>query len=203
MSKIVIVDYSCGNSDSVNSAVKYHGFNSVITSDPEIIKDADKIILPGQGSFKTGVNNLKKYKLFDLIKSKAKKEKVPILGICLGMQILATVGFEDGVEKGLDLVPGKVDLLPETKLKLPHIGWNQIKIKQENLIFNNIKDQTDFYFVHSYAFICDDTQNILATTNYQDPFISSISNGNIYGVQFHPEKSLAAGLELIKNFIKL
>ena len=203
MSKIVIIDYSCGNIDSVNSAVKFHGFNSVITSDPEIIKDADKIILPGQGSFKTGINNLKKNKLFDLIKYKVQKDNIPILGICLGMQILATVGFEDGVEKGLNLIPGKVDLLPKTKLKLPHIGWNQIKIQQENLIFNNIKDQTDFYFVHSYVFNCDDSQHILTTTNYQDPFISSVNNGNIYGVQFHPEKSLTAGLALIKNFINL
>ena len=111
--------------------VKYHGFNSTISSDPDIIKRADKIILPGQGSFQTGVNNLKKNNLFELIKSKALVEKIPILGICLGMQILATKGFEDGFEKGLDLVPGKVDKLPEVNLKLPHIGWNQIKIKKK------------------------------------------------------------------------
>ena len=203
MSKIVIVDYSCGNIDSVNSAVKFHGFDSVISSEQEIINKADKIILPGQGSFKTGINNLKKKNLFDLIKIKAQKDKIPILGICLGMQILASEGFEDGVEQGLDLIPGKVDILPEKNLKLPHIGWNQINIRKENLILNNIKDQTDFYFVHSYVFICKNSENILTTTNYKEPFVSSVCKNNIFGVQFHPEKSLAAGLELIKNFIKL
>ena len=203
MSKIVIVDYSCGNIDSVNSAVNYHGFKAIITRDPKIISDADKIILPGQGSFKIGVNNLKEYGIFDLLRSKALKDNTPILGICLGMQILATVGFENGQEDGLNLIPGSVEKMKETKLKLPHIGWNEVKISKKNLILKDIEDKTDFYFVHSYRFICEDNNDILTTTKYEDTFISSVCKKNIFGVQFHPEKSLVAGLQLIKNFIHI
>jgi len=203
MSKIVIVDYSCGNIDSVNSAITYHGFKGVVTRDPTTINSADKIILPGQGSFKIGVNNLKKYNLFDLIISKALNDNTPILGICLGMQVLATTGFENGKENGLNLIPGNIEKMKETKLKLPHIGWNEIKINKENSILKNIKNQTDFYFVHSYRFVCEDNDDILTTTKYEDTFVSSVCKRNIFGVQFHPEKSLTAGLQLIKNFIDI
>ena len=203
MSKIVIVDYSCGNIDSVNSAITYHGFKGVVTRDPKIISNADKIILPGQGSFKIGVNNLKKYNLFDLIISKALNDNTPILGICLGMQVLATMGFENGKENGLNLIPGNIEKIKKTKLKLPHIGWNEIKISKESPILKNIKNQTDFYFVHSYRFVCEDNDDILTTTKYEDTFVSSVCKRNIFGVQFHPEKSLTAGLQLIKNFIDI
>ena len=203
MSKIVIVDYSCGNIDSVNSAITYHGFKGVVTRDPKIINNADKIILPGQGSFKIGVNNLKKYNLFDLIISKALNDNTPILGICLGMQVLATMGFENGKENGLNLIPGNIEKMKETKLKLPHIGWNEIKISKESPILKDIKNQTDFYFVHSYRFVCEYNDDILTTTKYEDTFVSSVCKRNIFGVQFHPEKSLTAGLKLIKNFIDI
>ncbi len=203
MSKIVIVDYSCGNIDSVNSAITYHGFKGVVTRDPKIINNADKIILPGQGSFKIGVNNLKKYSLFDLIISKALNDNTPILGICLGMQVLATMGFENGKENGLNLIPGNIEKMKETKLKLPHIGWNEIEISKESPILKDIKNQTDFYFVHSYKFVCEDNDDILTTTKYEDTFVSSVCKKNIFGVQFHPEKSLTAGLQLIKNFIDI
>lgn len=203
MSKIVIVDYSCGNIDSVNSAITYHGFKGVVTRDPKMISNADKIILPGQGSFKIGVNNLKKYNLFDLIISKALNDNTPILGICLGMQVLATMGFENGKENGLNLIPGNIEKMKETKLKLPHIGWNEIEISKESPILKDIKNQTDFYFVHSYKFVCEDNDDILTTTKYEDTFVSSVCKKNIFGVQFHPEKSLTAGLQLIKNFIDI
>ena len=203
MSKIVIVDYSCGNIDSVNSAITYHGFKGVVTRDPKIINNADKIILPGQGSFKIGVNNLKKYNLFDLIIPKALNDNTPILGICLGMQVLATMGFENGKENGLNLIPGNIEKMKETKLKLPHIGWNEIEISKESPILKDIKNQTDFYFVHSYKFVCEDNDDILTTTKYEDTFVSSVCKKNIFGVQFHPEKSLTAGLQLIKNFIDI
>ena len=203
MSKIVIVDYSCGNIDSVNSAITYHGVKGVVTRDPKIINNADKIILPGQGSFKIGVNNLKKYNLFDLIISKALNDNTPILGICLGMQVLATMGFENGKENGLNLIPGNIEKMKETKLKLPHIGWNEIEISKKSPILKDIKNQTDFYFVHSYKFVCEDNDDILTTTKYEDTFVSSVCKKNIFGVQFHPEKSLTAGLQLIKNFIDI
>ncbi len=203
MSRIVIVDYSCGNIDSVQSAVNYHGQKSIITRDFEIIRNAEKIILPGQGSFKTGIKNLKKYGLFDLLKTKTLEDKVPILGICLGMQIFATYGFEEGKEYGLNLIPGKVDKLTTAELKLPHIGWNQIKKKREDALLQNIKDETDFYFVHSFSFICDDENDILTTTKYQNTFVSGVCRKNIFGLQFHPEKSLAPGLQIIKNFINI
>ena len=126
MSKIVIIDYSCGNIDSVQSAVNFNGHKSIITRDYNIVANAEKIILPGQGSFKTGVKNLKKFGLFNLLKTKCLEEKIPILGICLGMQIFATTGYEDGKEDGLNLIPGKVEKLSSGDYKLPHIV-NQIK----------------------------------------------------------------------------
>ncbi|MDB3925100.1 imidazole glycerol phosphate synthase subunit HisH [Candidatus Pelagibacter sp.] len=203
MSKIVIIDYSCGNIDSVQSAVNYNGHKSIVTRDYNIVANAEKIILPGQGSFKTGVKNLKNYGLFNLLKTKCLKEKIPILGICLGMQIFATTGYEDGKEEGLNLIPGKVEKMSSGDYKLPHIGWNQIKKLKEDVLLENIKDETDFYFVHSFVFNCENEENVLTKTNYKNSFVSSLSKENIYGVQFHPEKSLAPGLQIIKNFINL
>ena len=203
MSKIVIIDYSCGNIDSVQSAVNFNGHKSIITRDYNIVANAEKIILPGQGSFKTGVKNLKKFGLFNLLKTKCLEEKIPILGICLGMQIFATTGYEDGKEDGLNLIPGKVEKLSSGDYKLPHIGWNQIKKLKEDALFNNIKDETDFYFVHSFIFNCENEDDILTKTNYKNFFVSALSKENIYGVQFHPEKSLAPGLQIIKNFVNL
>ena len=203
MSKIVIIDYSCGNIDSVQSAVNFNGHKSIITRDYNIVANAEKIILPGQGSFKTGVKNLKKFGLFNLLKTKCLEEKIPILGICLGMQIFATTGYEDGKEDGLNLIAGKVEKLSSGDYKLPHIGWNQIKKLKEDALLNNIKDETDFYFVHSFIFNCENEDDILTKTNYKNFFVSALSKENIYGVQFHPEKSLAPGLQIIKNFVNL
>jgi glutamine amidotransferase len=203
MSNIVIIDYSCGNIDSVQSAFNFHNKKSIISRDHQAIKNADKIVLPGQGSFKTGIDNLKKFNLFELLQYKAQIEKIPILGICLGMQIFATIGFEGANEEGLDLIPGQVNKLKSENLKLPHIGWNQIKIIKRNDILKNIEDDTDFYFVHSYHYTCKHDSDILTTTNYHNPFVSAICRENVYGFQFHPEKSLKSGLKIIENFINI
>ena len=119
------------------------------------------------------------------------------------MQIFATVGFEDGQENGLNLIPCTVNKMLTKELKLPHIGWNQIKKKKEDTLFHNIEEETDFYFVHSFSYICDNENDILTTTKYQNTFVSAISRENIFGLQFHPEKSLAPGLQIIKNFINI
>ena len=202
MSKIVIIDYNSGNIDSVKSAVNYHGYDCKISKNYIDIKNAKKIILPGQGSFLNGMQNIVQCGLYDLIRNKALNENVPILGICLGMQILATKGFENGEQKGLDLIPGVVKKMNIKKFKLPHIGWNNVNILNQNPILENIKQNTDFYFVHSYEYLCENPNNILLTTEYEKTFTSGVFNKNIYGLQFHPEKSLTAGLTIIKNFLK-
>lgn len=203
MSKIVIIDYNSGNIDSVKSAVNYHGFDCEISQKYIDIKNANKIILPGQGSFSTGMQNIIQYGLYDLIRNKALNENIPILGICLGMQILATKGFENGEQKGLDLIPGVVKKMNINKFKLPHIGWNNVNILNQNPILENIKQNTDFYFVHSYEYLCENPNNVLLTTEYEKTFTSGVFNKNIYGLQFHPEKSLTAGLTIIKNFLSI
>jgi glutamine amidotransferase len=203
MSKIVIIDYNSGNIDSVKSAVNYHGYDCKISKNYIDIKNAKKIILPGQGSFLNGMQNIVQCGLYDLIRNKALNENVPILGICLGMQILATKGFENGEQKGLDLIPGVVKKMNIKKFKLPHIGWNNVNILNQNPILENIKQNTDFYFVHSYEYLCENPNNILLTTEYEKTFTSGVFNKNIYGLQFHPEKSLTAGLTIIKNFLSI
>ena len=201
----LIIDYGMGNLLSVKRAIeKCRG--DVYTSDnPNDIYNAERIILPGVGAFKDGMINLQKKGWVEKIKEATLKNEIPLLGICLGMQLLANKGFEVEETKGLGLIKGEVRLLKsiDNLEKIPHVGWNEVEIINNSYIFDEINNGTDFYFVHSYQFIPEGSNNIITKTPYCGGFVSSIQENNIYGVQFHPEKSQKSGFKIIENFLKL
>ena len=207
--KVTIVDYNSGNISSVINSFKEVAQNKAtieVTSDLNKIKSSDKIVLPGQGSFKTCVDALNKISgLNDALNEFAMVNKKPLLGICVGLQMFADVGYEETETKGLGWISGKVSKIDNQndKYKLPHIGWNQINILKESKIFQNIDDNSHMYFVHSYEFIPNDKNVISATTDYSSNIVCSVEKENIFGTQFHPEKSDKLGLRVIGNFINL
>ena len=207
--KVTIVDYSSGNISSVINSFKEVAQNKAtieVTSDLNKIKSSDKIVLPGQGSFKSCVDALKKINgLTDTLNEFAINDKKPLLGICVGLQMFADVGYEETETKGLGWIPGKVSKINNQngKFKLPHIGWNEINIVKDSKIFNNIEDKSHMYFVHSYEFIPKDKSIIAATTDYSSKVVCAAEKENIFGTQFHPEKSDKIGLRIIENFIAL
>ena len=206
---VTIVDYQSGNISSVinsfNEAAKGK-VNLEVTSDIKKIKSSDKIVLPGQGSFKSCVDSLNSISgLVETLKEFAIINNKPLLGICVGLQMFADVGYEEAETKGLGWIPGKVSKIDNQngKFKLPHIGWNEIEIQKESKIFKDIKNKSHMYFVHSYEFIPEDKSVISATTDYSSKIVCSIERDNLFGTQFHPEKSDKNGLKIIENFIKL
>ncbi len=207
--KITIVDYKSGNISSVINSFKEVAKNKVdieVTSDLNKIKSSDKVVLPGQGSFKSCVEALNKIKgLVDTLNEFTLSNKKPLIGICVGLQMFADIGYEETETKGLGWISGKVSRINNQngKYKLPHIGWNQISIVKESKIFKNIKNNSHMYFVHSYEFIPEDKNVISATTDYSSNIVCSVEKENIFGTQFHPEKSDKMGLQIINNFINL
>ena len=207
--KVTIVDYSSGNISSVINSFKEVAQNKAtieITSDLNKIKSSDKIVLPGQGSFKSCVDALKKINgLTDTLNEFAINDKKPLLGICVGLQMFADVGYEETETKGLGWISGKVSKIDNQngKFKLPHIGWNQISILKDSKIFKDVENNSHMYFVHSYEFIPSDSNFISATTDYSTKVVCSVEKENIFGTQFHPEKSDKTGLKIIDNFINL
>jgi len=206
---VTIVDYNSGNISSVINSFKevVEGkVNIKVTSDLNKIKSSDKVVLPGQGSFKSCVDALNGIKgLVETLNEFAINNKKPLLGICVGLQMFADVGYEETETKGLGRIPGKVSKINNQngKYKLPHIGWNQINIVKESMIFKNIENNAHMYFVHSYEFIPEDKNVISATTDYSSNIVCSAEKENIFGTQFHPEKSDKIGLKIINNFINL
>ncbi len=206
---IAIVDYKSGNISSVINSFKEVAQNKVrveVTSDLKKIKSSDKVVLPGQGSFKSCVDALNKIDgLTETLNEFAVTNKKPLLGICVGLQMFADIGYEETETKGLGWISGKVSKIDNQngKFKLPHIGWNQINIVKESKIFKDIKNNSHMYFVHSYEFIPGDKNVISATTDYSSNIVCSVEKENIFGTQFHPEKSDKLGLQIIKNFINL
>ena len=206
---VTIVDYQSGNISSVINSfteVAEGKVNLEVTSDIKKIKSSDKIVLPGQGSFKSCVDSLNNiHELTDTLKEFAITNKKPLLGICVGLQMFADVGYEEAETKGLGWISGKVSKIDNQngKFKLPHIGWNEIEIKKESKIFKDIKNKSHMYFVHSYEFIPEDKSVISATTDYSSKIVCSVERDNLIGTQFHPEKSDKIGLKIIDNFIKL
>ena len=200
---ITIIDYGMGNLGSIRNMIKKVGYQSEITSDPEVIVQAEKLILPGVGKFDRAMGNLADLNLIELIKKKA-EEGTPLLGICLGMQLLAD-SSEEGTLKGLGIIPGEVKrfVVPQ-ELKVPHMGWNLVHYRKDSPLFANFEelDEARFYFVHSYKYVCQNEEHILATTNYGGEFTCAVHKGNIRGVQFHPEKSHLFGMNLFKNFLE-
>ena len=206
---ITIVDYNSGNISSVVNSFKEVAQNKVnieVTSDLKKIKLSDKVVLPGQGSFKSCVDSLNNISgLVESLDEFAIDKKKPLLGICVGLQMFADIGYEETETKGLGWISGKVFKIDNQngKYKLPHIGWNQINIVKESKIFKNIENNSHMYFVHSYEFIPEDKNVISATTDYSSNIVCSVEKENIFGTQFHPEKSDKTGLKIIDNFINL
>ena len=206
---VTIVDYNSGNISSVINSFKEIAQDKVnveVTSDLNKIKYSDKVVLPGQGSFKSCINALNKIDgLKDTLDEFAITNKKPLLGICVGLQMFADIGYEETETKGLGWISGKVSKIDNQngKFKLPHIGWNQINIVKDSKIFQNIKNNSHMYFVHSYEFIPNDKNVVSSTTDYSSNIVCSVEKENIFGTQFHPEKSDKIGLKIISNFINL
>ena len=211
--KVTIIDYGIGNLFSIERALSYVGADTLITDDPLNIVSADRVILPGVGAFGVGFEELKKRLLIDSIKDFIKKDR-PLLGICLGMQLLMSKSYEFGLNKGLDLVSGEVVRFRDPEpgndnFKIPHIGWNKAEFSSEHSsrldsILKRIPSGSFFYFVHSYVTVMRDINDIAAESQYgRDRFCSILNKGNIWGCQFHPEKSGKVGLKLLENFCSL
>ena len=206
---VTIVDYNSGNISSVINSFKEVAKDKVnieVTSDLTKIQSSDKVVLPGQGSFKSCVDALTNINgLVDTLNDFVLINKKPLLGICVGLQMFADVGYEEIETKGLGWIPGKVSKIDNQngKFKLPHIGWNQVNILKDSKIFKDIKNNSHMYFVHSYELIPNDKSLVSATTDYSSNIVCSIEKENIFGTQFHPEKSDKIGLKIIDNFIKL
>ncbi|NLJ16173.1 MAG: imidazole glycerol phosphate synthase subunit HisH [Clostridiales bacterium] len=198
--KIGIIDYGAGNLFSVKNALSFIGVESAIISDKVDIEKADALILPGVGAFGDSVNMLREKGLFDSVKANAVKK--PFLGICLGMQLLFTKSYEYGETKGLDLISGDVVKMESKSLSIPHMGWNELEIKQDSSLLKGLEKSTYVYFVHSYMARCDEA-NIIAECDYGGRVPAIVKKGNVFGVQFHPEKSGDAGLVILKNFAEL
>lgn len=204
---IAIVNYEMGNLKSVKKALEFVGAKVEVTSRIDKIKESRAIILPGVGAFKEAMKNLNNLKIIPTLKEEIKKGK-PILGICLGLQLLFTESEEGGLYKGLDVINGRIRGFKNSyrcHFKIPHMGWNTIKIKNRKMpdILENIPDNSYFYFVHSYYGKTDNKEIVIATTDYGVKFLSVIGINNVYGVQFHPEKSGESGLKILDNFYQL
>lgn len=205
MKMVVIVDYGMGNLDSVARAVEECGGNPKVTCNPADVAEAERIILPGVGAFGTGMKNIRERGLEGVLRERVIGSSIPLLGICLGMQLLANKGWESGETPGLAWIPGEVKRLqpdgPGTRI--PHMGWNEVVYVRSFPLFQGIPSSKDFYFVHSFHLICDSENDVLARTPYCGGFVSAVSRGNIFGVQFHPEKSQRLGFQVLRNFLAL
>ena len=202
MVKPIILDIDSGNILSLKNIInKFHN-NIKISKLDRDLENCTHIFLPGVGSYSEVMKKLKKNISIELLKKKILDNKVFFLGICVGMQILSDFGYENETSKGLSIINGNVKKLNAKEI-LPHVGWNSLNFRNENKIFDGISDKTDFYFTHSYSFELGDSSNEIAFTNYGIKFSSVINKQNIFGTQFHPEKSQSAGIKLIKNFLEL
>ena len=206
---VTIVDYKSGNISSVINSFKEVAKSKVkieVTSDLKKISSSDKVVLPGQGSFKSCIDALNTINgLVETLNDFALNNKKPLLGICVGLQMFADVGYEETETKGLSWISGKVSKINNQngKYKLPHIGWNEVNIVKDSKIFKNVENNSHMYFVHSYEFIPNDKSVISATTDYSSNHVCAVEEENIFGTQFHPEKSDKTGLKIIDNFISL
>jgi len=197
--KAIIIDYQMGNVASVQKALNFLHIENMVSNDPLAITNAEYIILPGVGSFSQGMENLHRHKLVDLLTEEVVVNKKPFLGICLGMQLLATKGTEPIECEGLNWIDGDVVKIEDSCRRIPHLGWNSITIKNPNSIINKFNNK-DFYFIHSYHFNISDKSNIAAVVNYGNDYVAAIQRDNIFATQFHPEKSQKFGIALLKSF---
>ncbi len=201
--KICLIDLKSGNLGSVKNILEYLGANFIISNSKNDIQKCSHLILPGVGSFGSLMKKIFKFEFDKIFQDEVILKKKYYLGICVGMQVLATKGEEFGSFKGIGAIDGEVKKIDSKNQPLPQIGWNNIKIKKSSKLFEKIDDNSDFYFVNSFAMSCSNKEDILSTTTYSSEFTSSVQKENIMGVQFHPEKSQHDGIKLIKNFISL
>lgn len=200
---ISIINYGMGNIKSIQNALSFLGAKHKIISTERDILNSEKLILPGVGSFRKAMLNINELGLFNSLRETVIQNKIPILGICLGMQLLADRGEEDGDSEGLGFIPGKVCKFTfmDNTLKIPHTGFNKVFFKKGNSLFEGLGESADFYFVHSFRFISEYEDHVTSYSVYGDKFVASLQKGNIFGTQFHPEKSQSNGLTVLKNFI--
>lgn len=200
-----IIDYGMGNLLSVQRAFEKCGSDAVIIDNPLELRDAERIVLPGVGAFPDAMDNLRKNGWIEELNRAVLEKETPILGICLGMQLLADKGYEVRECDGLGYIPGEIIRFTQTqeKERIPHVGWNEILKREDSPLFDGIADSTNYYFVHSYHFRVANEENIATVTPYCGEFVSSVIKDNIVGTQFHPEKSQKAGFKLIKNFLSM
>lgn len=206
MNKVAIIDYGMGNLDSVARAIEECGGDPIVTDQGRDVERASYIVLPGVGAFADGMRNIRERGLDQLLSEQVVDNKrIPFLGICLGMQLLGTRGMEGGETNGLGWIEGEVRRLEsnEPGTRIPHVGWNEVIFAQDTLLSEGIPSGKDFYFVHSYHLVCTNKKDILAYTPYCGGFVSVVGRNNIFGVQFHPEKSQRVGFRFIKNFLAL
>ena len=203
---IAVLKYGIGNIASILNMIKKAGGDAVHTSSLDEIANADKLVLPGMGSFDVGMSNLKEAGLLEILEDKVFKERVPILGICLGMQLM-TKGSEEGKKKGLGWVDAQATKFifdgSQQNLKIPHMGWNIVNVVNDGALFKEMHPKSRFYFAHSYYISCNNPKDVTTTTPYGVDFVSSFQVDNIMGTQFHPEKSVRYGLKLMKNFVEM
>lgn len=202
--KIAVINYGMGNLASVRRAFEDIGAQPYVAEHPSALYDADKIVLPGVGAFGEAMTRLQNYGWIPVINEMIYEKRKAFLGICLGMQMLATRGEEGGDFMGLDLIPGKVVHLEKfgCSLRIPHVGWNELKFQQSDAFFNRIPEYSDVYFVHSFAFLPDRAEDLLATTDYGVAVPAIVRHKNVFGCQFHPEKSSKVGRQLLINFLE-
>jgi imidazole glycerol-phosphate synthase subunit HisH len=200
---VVIVDYGMCNLDSISRAVEECGGSPRVTDRPEVLEEASYLVLPGVGSFAQAMKNLRDRGLDSAIVEQVRGKQIPLLGICLGMQLLGTKGTEGGATDGLGLIDGEIRKLEATSgdFRIPHVGWNEVVQEKECPLFRGIPSGKDFYFVHSYHFVARDQNSVVARTPYCGGFASVVSRDAIWGVQFHPEKSQNAGFQVLRNFL--
>jgi len=203
MSYVCILDYGSGNVKSVYNLFSSIAEHVVISNDPTEIRQATHFVLPGVGAFSAAMRKIRERLPMDLLEKVVLNDKKPFLGICVGMQVLATRGMEFGECPGLGWIEGNVEIINSKQLPLPHIGWNNVSGKKDSPLLTGLGNDPDFYFVHSYAYHLKNDQHLLATTTYGENFCSAVQRENIYGVQFHPEKSQRTGIRLAKNFLAL
>ena len=201
--KVAIINYGIGNIRSLYNSLKKIEIDAEIINDPELICNFNKVFLPGVGSYKDAIEKIKKIGWEKSIKNFSSNKNNSLFGICVGMQILSSYGYEYGKSQGLNIIEGDVEHMDKQgcSLKLPHIGWNNIKIYNNSLITENISNESNFYFVNSYSYKHLNPDRLIATTDYGIEFPSIINKENIFGTQFHPEKSSKAGIQILKNFI--
>ena len=197
----VIINYNVGNLHNLKNALDFSGIENRLVTDPNEVKKADRILLPGVGAFAPAMDHLKKSGMLDALQEKF-QSGAPMLGVCVGAQLLMDNSEEDGFHDGLGWIKGKVKRFSH-ELKIPQIGWNSVKKQKNNLLFKDVSDEMYFYFVHSYHLELENSDQVLGMTNYGYDFASVVCKENLWGVQFHPEKSQNAGLQLLKNFCTL